>query len=143
MMGKNSDTESISHELGTHWESMHNAYKPYQCGVVLNPVIQSCLEMHHEQGARLSEVERVELMGHPMLRQRTDRPTPASGREAQVSAQHGDGVSVALPQAKALSLRTYFTEDDSYTVESVQVTLLMRNGSNLSRSIAQARGSLS
>ena len=52
-------------------------------------------------------------------------------------------VIVALPQAKALSLRTYFTEDDSYTVESVQVTLLMRNGSNLSRSIAQARGSLS
>ena len=158
VMGENSDTESISHELGTHWELMHNAYKPYPCGVVLNPVIQACLEMHHEQGARLSEVERVELMGHPLLRQRTDRPTPASRREAQVSAQHAiamalargkagldefSDASVALPQAKALSLRTSFTDDDSYAVESVQVKLHMRNGSILSRSIAQARGSLS
>jgi 2-methylcitrate dehydratase PrpD len=157
VMGDKVDEQDLVEGLGTRWELTNNTYKPYPCGVVLNPVIEACLAMHHEEGVRLADVERVELTGHPLLRQRTDRPKPASGREAQVSAQHAMAMAlargkagldefsdacVALPEAGTLATGTTFSDDDSYGVEAALVTLRMRDGATVSRRIADARGSL-
>jgi 2-methylcitrate dehydratase PrpD len=136
---------------------MNNTYKPYPCGVVLNPVIEACLALHHEEGVKLEDVERVELTGHPLLRQRTDRAQPHSGREAQVSAQHAvaaalhhgkagldefNDASVANPVSGDFASRLAFIDDATYGVESAAVSLLLRDGSRLSRRIAAAKGSL-
>ena len=43
--GENPDFACITQGLGAHWEILSNAYKPYPCGVVLNPVIEACLAL--------------------------------------------------------------------------------------------------
>ncbi len=77
--GDKPDIESLTQGLGERWELMNNTYKPYPCGVVLNPVIEACLALR-PKAPPLSGIRLVELTGHPLLRERTDRPAPASGR---------------------------------------------------------------
>ena len=62
---------------------LNNAYKPYPCGVVLNPVIDACLELAADPriaNGGWTGIARIELTGHPLLRQRTTaRASPVGG----------------------------------------------------------------
>lgn len=156
--GENPDLALLTQELGERWELMRNAYKPYPCGVVLNPVIEACLALHGRGGLpALADIARVELTGHPLLRERTDRAAPYSGREAQVSAQHAVAVClargragldefsdacVALPDWRAFADRVVFLDDARYGIEAATVTLHLRDGRMLSHHVEAARGSL-
>lgn len=157
VMGEAADAAALSQGLGERWELSSNTYKPYPCGVVLNPVIEACLALHHEDGVRLGDVVGAELAGHPLLRQRTDRGLPRSGRESQVSAHHAVAIvlargragldefsdaAVAHPDAGRLAEALRFVDDASQGVESATVTLTLRDGSRRRRHVEHARGSL-
>jgi len=66
--------EALFEGLGETWEIGKNTYKPYPVGVVLNPVVEACINLHREGAFAIEDVANVELRGHPLLRQRTDRP---------------------------------------------------------------------
>src|ERR1700730_10937034 len=84
----------ITSGLGESWEILANAYKPYPCGVVLFPVIDACLELRKRIEVPAGEIGRIVVRGHPLLRERTDRPVVDNGRKAEVSLQHA--VAAAL-----------------------------------------------
>src|SRR5262249_9703298 len=88
------DLAPLTAGLGDSWEILRNTYKPYPCGVVLNPVIDAVLDLRAGHGVQPDQIRSVTVTGHPLLGERTNRPAPASGREAQVSTQHS--VAVAL-----------------------------------------------
>lgn len=152
------DCQSIVSELGERWEILNNTYKPFPCGVVLNPVLEACLGLSaHPELLRqgLGAIERIELIGHPLLRQRTDRPNIATGRESQVSAQHA--VAVALTRGKAglaefsdqavsdtslrgLGQKISFIDDASFAVEAATVRVYLQHGQILEVAIDIARG---
>ncbi|MFC0400646.1 MmgE/PrpD family protein [Paraburkholderia rhizosphaerae] len=151
------DFKALTADLGHVWALQSNTYKPYPCGVVLNPVIEACLELARDRHGLLSDIERVELVGHPLLRERTDRPGIRTGREAQVSAQHGVAVvlatgkaslaefsdeRVADPTLRAFAGRVAFVDDNRFPVEAARVTVLLRSGESVSRTVSAARGSL-
>jgi 2-methylcitrate dehydratase PrpD len=152
------DFTAITAGLGHDWALLSNTYKPYPCGVVLNPVIEACIGLRPElQDASLDAIERVELTGHPLLRERTDRPRARTGREAQVSAQHAVAVtlatghagltqfsdaSVAQPALRAFGERVVFIDDPRYPVEAAQVSVMLRDGRAITRKVEAARGSL-
>jgi 2-methylcitrate dehydratase PrpD len=151
------DVDAAFATLGSEWALLSNTYKPYPCGVVLNPVIEACLGLSATPGFSFADVERVTLRGHPLLRARTDRPNITLGREAQVSAQHSVAVAlargraglaeftdgaVADPLLRAFASRLEFVDDPAYSVEAAQVTLTLRSGETMSRRIDAARGSL-
>ncbi|MEM5460321.1 MmgE/PrpD family protein [Paraburkholderia phytofirmans] len=151
------DADALTRELGHEWALLSNTYKPYPCGVVLNPVIDACLDLRRDARWTLNDVERVELTGHPLLRERTDRPNVRTGRESQVSAQHAVAVTLATgkaslaefsdsavtnPALRAFDTRLRFIDDASWPVESAQVVVVLRSGETLSRRIHAARGSL-
>ncbi len=73
--------EALTYGLGAEWEIAKNTYKPYPVGVVLNPVLDACLTLRESEGLRLDQVPSITLTGHPLLRQRTDRPGVRTGRE--------------------------------------------------------------
>lgn len=150
------DLDALCDGLGSKWELLSNTYKPYPCGVVLNPVLEACLALARDPGLAIADIEGIEIVGHPLLRERTDRPGVKSGREAQVSAQHG--VPVALLRGKAglaefsdeavadasvrnLGGKLRFVDDERYAVDAAKVTLRMRAGRALVKHIEHARGS--
>src|SRR5690242_4915846 len=137
------DLARMTDGLGERWEVLENAYKPYPCGVVLFPVIDACLELRARHMPAAEAIERVVVRGHPLMRERTDRPEIASGRDARVSLQHSVAVSflfgaaglaqyedacVADPAVRALRSRVVFEEDPAMPVESATVMLHLAGG---------------
>lgn len=157
VMGEHPDYGQITQGLSERWALHANTYKPYPCGVVLNPVIEACLELSRDPACVVQDIVRIELTGHPLLRQRTDRPAIQSGRESQVSAQHAVAVALSRGRAglaefsdvavaegglRALYPLLHFIDDDGYAVESAQVRLFFKSGAVLGRTIAVSLGSL-
>lgn len=157
VFGEQPRFDEVSQGLGERWALNANTYKPYPCGVVLNPVIEACLDLSRERNWTLDDIQRVELTGHPLLRQRTDRPDIRSGRQAQVSAQHAVAVSLATgraglaefsdasvndPALRALYGRLTFIDDTRYPVAAVEVRVYLNSGEVLVRAIDEAMGSL-
>ena len=157
VFGEQPRLDEISTGLGERWALQANTYKPYPCGVVLNPVVQACLELSRERRWGLDEIVRIELTGHPLLRQRTDRPDIQWGRQSQVSAQHAVAVSLATGRAglgefsdaavrdkrlRALYDRLHFIDDVDYPVSSARVKVFFHAREPLSRTIEVSLGSL-
>lgn len=150
------DFGAILKGLGQEWEILTNTYKPYPCGVVLNPVIEGCMRIQKDPTLRINGIQSVQLTGHPLLRERTDRLTVRTGREAQVSAQHA--VAVALTHGRAgleefsddaandrtldfLRQKVSFVDNSLYTLNSASVRVVQADGNIISCDVRDARGS--
>ena len=149
------DLARIADGIGQRWELLNNAYKPYPCGVVLFPVIDACLELRARLAPETEAIDRVVVRGHPLMRERTDRPNVETGRDARVSLQHtvaavflfgAAGLAqyeddcVADPAVRALRAKVVFEEDPEVPVESATVTLHLADGTEQSEHIRHGRG---
>jgi 2-methylcitrate dehydratase PrpD len=160
VVGETVDWPALDGELPARWQLQRNTYKPYPCGVVLNPVIDACLELAARPdfaARKTSDITRIVVTGHPLLRQRTDRPNVANGRLSQVSAQHAIGVAltrrraglpefsdaaVADAQVRALGAKLQFVNDAGMTVDAARLRVDFNDGSLLHVHVDAARGSL-
>lgn len=158
--GDGADPQKLVEDLGSTWEINQNTYKPYPCGVVLNPVIDACIELSQNPEFRqrsLQDLKRIVLTGHPLLRQRTDRPNIRTGRESQVCAQHA--VPIVLMQGKAgleefsdeavsdaevraLGALVSFEDDHAYSVDAATVRLEFSDSTVLRQHVDNAKGSV-
>jgi len=146
---------AITDRLGESWEILANAYKPYPCGVVLFPVIDACLELRARHAPAPEHIAQIVVRGHPLLRERADRPAVETGREAKVSIQHSvaaallhgaaglaqyEDACVADPAVRALRARVAVEEDEGIPVESAQVTLRLDDRSSFTEHVRHGRG---
>lgn len=147
--------------LGSDWALLSTGYKPYPCGIVLHAAIDACLQLRRDasetpwSSADTELIERIELTGHPLLRERTDRPQPVSPTEAQVSAQHVlavalargavglgdfDECSLADPLLRSLRERVVLIDDPDFAAQAAQVRVTLRSGRSLQSRVDTARG---
>lgn len=156
VMGDKPDFDAITAQLGERWESARNTYKPYPCGIVLHPVIEAFLALRKAHGIEAASIEKIRVTGHPLLRQRTDRPHPSTGREAQVSLKHTAGACFLLgraglaeytdavaadPAVRAVGDKVEIVDDESMAVEGAVVTVRTTRGEEFSSETKQAVGS--
>ncbi len=149
------DLARITDGIGERWEVLNNACKPYPCGVVLFPVIDACLELRARHAPAPEAIDRVVVRGHPLMRERTDRPNVENGRDARVSLQHSVAVAFLFGAAglaqyeadcvtdaavRALRTRVVFEEDPAAPVEAATVMLHLADGTELSKHIRHGRG---
>jgi len=157
VMSDKADLSRITDGLGTSWELLRNTYKPYPCGVVLNPVVDACLDLHRRLDLPPARIRRIVVAGPPLLRERTDRPDAATGREAQVSAQHtvavvllGGAAGIAQytdaavrdPAVEELRRKVVIEDDVALPMGAARVTIEAADGSVITAHVTEARGSL-
>ena len=97
--GEDPQYGDVIDDLGTRWETLKNIHKPYPCGIVINAVIDGCLELQQRLTVPVEEIASITLSGHSLLEQRADRANVMTGRESQVSAQHAVAVSLIFGAA--------------------------------------------
>ncbi|WP_373356262.1 MmgE/PrpD family protein [Pseudoroseicyclus sp. CXY001] len=137
------------------WEILRNTYKPYPCGVVLNPVIEAALELGGGRPHGANDIASVTVAGPSLLSERADRPAPLSGRTAQVSAQHAvaaalarvsagladfSDAAVADPALTALRGKVRVEVDSSMPLGSARVEVTFADGRAQTRTITRAEG---
>jgi 2-methylcitrate dehydratase PrpD len=149
------DLNKVTDGLGETWEILANAYKPYPCGVVLFPVIDACLELRKRLEVPASDIAQISVRGHPLLRERTDRPDAVDGRSAKVSLQHSVAIAllqgaagiaqftdaaVADPAVQALRAKVTAEDDPLIPVEAAVVEVKRADGSRVSEHVKAGRG---
>jgi 2-methylcitrate dehydratase PrpD len=148
--------EALTDGLGERWEAAGNMLKPYPSGVVLHPVVDACLGLRSQHGIDAARIRSVRTRGHPLLRQRTDRPQPRSSREAAVSIQHTVAVCflygeaglaqyaesiVEDPAVRALGARVRVEDDAAIAVVAARVEVELDDARRLSTYVQHACGS--
>ena len=156
VLGEGPAIEALAAGLGERWEVAANRLKPYPSGVVLHAVVDACLELRSRHAIDPGRIRVVRARGHPLLRQRADRPQPRSGREAAVSIQHTAAVCflhaqagveqyadaiVHDPKVRALGALVRVEDDPQIGIEGARVEVELDDGSRYYAYVAHASGS--
>ena len=151
------DAAELTRDLGSSWELMQNAYKPYPCGVVIHPVLDACLDLRAAHRIDPQEIIKVEVSINPLAQQLCGNRTPRDGLEGKLSVYHS--VAVALLDGNAGVPQ--YTDDrvsDAHVVafhdkiavrsdavigkEQARVRVTLAGGKSFEMFVEHARGSL-
>jgi 2-methylcitrate dehydratase PrpD len=157
--------------LGTQWEVLKNAYKPYPCGVVMHAVVDAGLAVRQAAATETASIVGVTVVGvtvsgvtvvgvtvsgSRLLLERGDRATTNS-RDARVSIAHCVAVAllfgkaglrefseavVADPAVAALRRLVTAKLDPAAPVGSATVSVRYADGRTHEATVVHARGSL-
>lgn len=151
----NANASALIDGLGAAWEIGKNTYKPYPVGVVLNPVVEACLELHAKGTITIDDVSSVQIIGHPLLQERANRPNVTTGRESQVSAQHAIAIvlrhgraglaeftDAAVTETARDNIRPHitFVDDANCDIESARVVIHAKQNAVHTIDIKDTRG---
>lgn len=141
--------------LGSRFEILSLAYKPYPSGFVIHPALDACLAIAREERYQPADIERIEVLADPLMLQLCNRPTPQHRLEATVSFQHWVAVSLARraaglaegateavrdPLVVSLRAKVGATADPALGREAAQVTVRLSDGRALERRILHSTG---
>ena len=156
VMSDKQDYGEIIDGLGIRWEAALNSYKPFACGIVIHPTIDGCQQIRAEIAARVAEIEKVQLITHPLVLELTGKTAPTTGLEAKFSVYHaaacallrGDGAPTAFtdevvnaPEIVALRDRVKATADPACHEASVTIEVTFQDGSTLKKHVERTLGS--
>ena len=142
--------------LGERYEFMDNAYKPYPCGVYINPVIDACLELAARDDIDVRGIAVLRARVHPVVVQQMNRPDPPDQQAALLSTQHWAAVALLRRAAgpaqagedvvqddavAALRRRVRLDADEAIGLESAIVTAEFTGGRSVAVDVAHCRGS--
>ena len=85
--------------LGTKWEILDLAYKPYPCGVVVHSVIDACLDITQKHTFDAKDIARIDLNVNPLCIQLCNRPNPQTRAQAMVSFPHWTATTLTYKEA--------------------------------------------
>lgn len=143
--------------LGTRYEILDNAYKPYPCGIVVHPVIDVCLDLVREHGFLPDAIERVDLFVPESAVQLTGRKDPTDSNKAGTSIYHwaaatlihraaglaqGTTECVLNPETLKLRNRVTATADPKLAPDAAGAAIHLMDGRVLKGRVDHARGSI-
>ena len=156
VFGQGANLELAVLGLGTHFELLSNAYKPYPSGIVVHPVIDACLDIAAQLPAD-AELADITLQVHPLALELTGRREPKSPVEAQISLFHWAAACLLQraaglaqlgqdcidnPAVAALRARITAQADPALRRDEAIAEVSLRDGRRLRAHVDHARGSV-
>src|SRR5882757_3708432 len=89
----------ISDALGKRFEIAYNTYKPFACGVVIHPCIDGCVQLAAAHKLSAADIERIDLIVHPLVLELTGKKTPRTGLEGKFSVYHACAAGIVAGRA--------------------------------------------
>jgi 2-methylcitrate dehydratase PrpD len=151
------DYAEVTEGLGERWEAALNSYKPFACGIVIHPTIDGCRQIRDEIGARVSNIQSVELHAHPLVLELTGKTEPKTGLESKFSVYHaaatallrGDGSPSAFtdeavldPAIIALRRKVRVVTLPQMHEAAARIMVTFDDGSRVERFVERAIGSM-
>ena len=81
------DAAAVLDGLGSTWIILENAFKPYACGLVSHQIIDAAIALRRDF-ASAEEIERIDVLVHPIVLDVMKNVEPRTGLEAKFSAYH-------------------------------------------------------
>src|SRR5688572_15511299 len=93
------DLTEVTRELGTDFNLRRNTYKPYPCGIVNHPTIESCIELHRAHQLTPGDIVTVRLRVAPLVLDLCNQQNITRGLQGKFSVYHGAAVGLVRGQA--------------------------------------------
>ncbi|CAG9216892.1 MmgE/PrpD family protein [Paraburkholderia tropica] len=150
------DFEQMNGAFGERWELLFNTYKPYPCGIVAHPAIDSGLALAPHIG-NAEDIETIVLRCHPLVPELMGNPQPKDGLQARFSAIHGvaaalcdkrvglaqyEDARVVQDDVRRVRALTTLAPDASVNRDEVFIRATLKRGEVLEHHVEHARGSL-
>jgi len=147
----------IDDALGRRFEISFNTYKPFACGIVIHPSIDGCSQLAAAHRLTADDIERIDLVVHPLVLELTGKTSPRTGLEAKFSVYHACAAGIMFGQADetefsdevikrpdviALRERVHAVVDARIDEASADVTVTMNDGQMHHVFVEHAIGSL-
>jgi len=147
----------LTEKLGKTYEISLNTYKPFACGVVIHPAIDGCIQLRNQYKLTADQIDRIDLRVHPLVLELTGKKTPQTGLEGKFSVYFAAALAIVQgaagekefsdklvrdPVIVALRDRVTPAPDTTIGETAVQVTITLKDGRRLEKSVEHAIGSL-
>lgn len=147
---------ALTDRLGRHFEILGNTYKPFPCGIVINPLIDATLQMKARHGLDAGQIEKISMQVSPGAIALCDRRHPKDELEGQVSLYHWVAVSMLKPKASvaegqdsvirdatvaAFRERILATADPAIPIDGVDMSITLKDGRTLDMRLRDCIGS--
>jgi 2-methylcitrate dehydratase PrpD len=107
VMASQYDLKKITAGLGEDFQIRYNTYKPYPCGIVVQPTIDGCIEIHHAHQPAPEAIQAVRVRVAPLVLDLCNKRNITQGLDSKYSIYHS--AAVGLVRGKA-GLKEY-TDD--------------------------------
>lgn len=141
------------------WELLRNTYKPFACGLVIHPALDGCIQLRNQHGlaGKADEIDRIELVVHPLALELTGKTRPRTGLEGKFSVFHSAAVAVLdgaggeaqysdarvnAPEVMALRDKVSGRSDTRIRLEEALVTIFRKDGTSHHLHVEHCVGSL-
>jgi 2-methylcitrate dehydratase PrpD len=151
------DWDEITDELGQRFEIASNTYKPFACGIVIHPSIDGCRQLRDAHDLAPGDIDRIDLLVHPLVLELTGKRAPKNGLEAKFSVYHACAAAIRFGDAGetefsdeiasradmiALRDRVHAKVDASLDETAADVTIRCADGRRLHLFVEHAIGSM-
>jgi 2-methylcitrate dehydratase PrpD len=151
------DLAKVTEGLGRDFNLRRNTYKPYPCGIVNHPTIESCIELHHAHQLKGGDVAAVRLRVAPLVLDLCNQQNITMGLQGKFSVYHGAAVGLVRGQAgldeypdaavndpvvKRVRELVTATGDPGLTEDQARVEVELADGRRLTWSVEQSLGNI-
>ena len=157
LVAPGADFAAMTAGLGSSFELMRNAYKPFPSGIVTHAAITAALEIARADAPDPAMIAAVRLAVHPMCLELCGRRVPTTALEGTFSVYHW--VAVALihraagirqfsdamvrdPAVAALRERIDARADPALPKDAAEIEISLRDGRALRRRVDHALGGI-
>ena len=151
------DLSKITNGLGTKFQIRDNAYKPYQCGLVVHPTIDGCIALHQEHHPASADIVAVRVRVAPLVLDLCNKKDITRGLEGKYSIYHSTAVglirgkaglqeytdaAVNDPLVKRVRERVTAISDTTITEDQSHIEVELADGRKLVRFVEASIGNL-
>lgn len=151
------DLSKITAGLGEDFQIRYNTYKPYPCGIVVQPTIDGCIDLHRTHHPAPDSIRAVRVRVAPLVLDLCNKRDIRQGLDSKYSIYHSAAVGLvrgkagldeytdaaaAEPLIKSVRERVTAIGDPSITEDQSDIEVQLENGAVLRQFVACSLGNL-
>jgi 2-methylcitrate dehydratase PrpD len=151
------DLSKVTAGLGQDFQLRYNTYKPYPCGIVVQPTIDGCIDIYRDYHPAADAIKSVRVRVAPLVLDLCNKRELRQGLDSKYSIYHAAAIGLVRgkgglqefsdaavhdPLLQRVRARVTPTADASITEDQSHIEVELENGSVLHRFVECSLGNL-
>ncbi|HEY2383954.1 MAG TPA: MmgE/PrpD family protein [Terriglobia bacterium] len=151
------DLSKITAGLGEDFQIRYNTYKPYPCGIVVQPTIDGCIDLHRDYRPEPDAIKAVRVRVAPLVLDLCNKREIMRGLDSKYSIYHAAAIGLVRgkgglqeftdaavndPSIRNVREKVSPTGDASITEDQSHIEVDLTDGRTITRFVEQSLGNL-
>jgi len=151
------DLSKITNGLGEDFQIRYNTYKPYACGIVIQPTIDGCIDLYRDYHPSPDSINAVRVRVAPLVLDLCNKKEIRQGLDSKYSIYHAAALGLVRgkaglqefsdaaatdPTIQMIRERVTPVADPSITEDQSHIDVELTDGRTISRFVQQSLGNI-